>query len=182
MTQATNALLSNIRNCVTTNPEDQDLDVIHGFLSQSYWAKNIPKETLLSWIQCNRGAFVLIDLIETNINEVVLTVKNLSLQIRHLDNIMIYNSYPAYKREILRVWILDPKCLVTDVPTPAAARYCKAGQPRPPAPTTTTEDRCSFNWPSEDQHGRLKSPIEIETHREGQTCPISSACHIFCNR
>lgn len=31
---------------VTTNPEDQDLDVIHGFLSQSYWAKGIPRETV----------------------------------------------------------------------------------------------------------------------------------------
>lgn len=31
---------------VTCDPEKQDLDVIHGFLSQSYWAKGIPKETV----------------------------------------------------------------------------------------------------------------------------------------
>ena len=31
---------------ITTNPEDQDLEVIHGFLNQSYWAKGIPKETV----------------------------------------------------------------------------------------------------------------------------------------
>lgn len=29
---------------VSTNPEDQDLEVIHGFLSQSYWARGIPRE------------------------------------------------------------------------------------------------------------------------------------------
>src|SRR5262245_41532517 len=31
---------------VTCDPAKQDLDVIHGFLSQSYWAKGIPKETV----------------------------------------------------------------------------------------------------------------------------------------
>ena len=31
---------------VTTNPSDQDIEVIHGFLAQSYWAKGIPKETV----------------------------------------------------------------------------------------------------------------------------------------
>jgi GNAT superfamily N-acetyltransferase len=31
---------------VTTSPEEQDLEVIHGFLSQSYWAKGIPKITV----------------------------------------------------------------------------------------------------------------------------------------
>lgn len=31
---------------VTCDPEKQDLDVIHGFLSQSYWAKGIPRETV----------------------------------------------------------------------------------------------------------------------------------------
>ncbi|MFL6551499.1 MAG: GNAT family N-acetyltransferase [Povalibacter sp.] len=31
---------------VTCDPEKQDLEVIHGFLSQSYWAKGIPKETV----------------------------------------------------------------------------------------------------------------------------------------
>jgi N-acetylglutamate synthase-like GNAT family acetyltransferase len=29
---------------VTCDPEKQDLDVIHSFLSQSYWASGIPKE------------------------------------------------------------------------------------------------------------------------------------------
>ena len=28
---------------VTTNPEDLDIEMIHGFLSTSYWAKGIPK-------------------------------------------------------------------------------------------------------------------------------------------
>lgn len=36
---------------VSTNPEDQDLDVIHGFLSQSYWARNIPRETVARSLQ-----------------------------------------------------------------------------------------------------------------------------------
>ena len=31
---------------VTCDPDKQDLEVIHGFLSQSYWAKGIPKETV----------------------------------------------------------------------------------------------------------------------------------------
>ena len=36
---------------VSTNPEDQDIDVIHGFLSQSYWARNIPRETVARSLQ-----------------------------------------------------------------------------------------------------------------------------------
>ena len=32
---------------VTTNPKHQDVDVIHGFLSQSYWSKGIPRETVV---------------------------------------------------------------------------------------------------------------------------------------
>lgn len=31
---------------ITTNPEKLDLEVVHGFLSQSYWAKGIPKKTV----------------------------------------------------------------------------------------------------------------------------------------
>jgi GNAT superfamily N-acetyltransferase len=31
---------------VTCDPEKQDLEVIHGFLSQTYWAKGIPKDTV----------------------------------------------------------------------------------------------------------------------------------------
>ncbi len=31
---------------VTCDPDKQDLDVIHGFLTRSYWARGIPKETV----------------------------------------------------------------------------------------------------------------------------------------
>ncbi|WP_218567846.1 GNAT family N-acetyltransferase [Pseudomonas cavernicola] len=31
---------------ISTNHEDMDLTVIHGFISQSYWASNIPVETM----------------------------------------------------------------------------------------------------------------------------------------
>ncbi len=31
---------------VTCDPARQDLDVIHGFLTQSYWAKGIPRDTV----------------------------------------------------------------------------------------------------------------------------------------
>lgn len=31
---------------ITCDPAQLDLDVIHGFLTQSYWAKGIPKETV----------------------------------------------------------------------------------------------------------------------------------------
>jgi GNAT superfamily N-acetyltransferase len=31
---------------VTCDPDKQDLEVIHGFLSRSYWAKGIPAETV----------------------------------------------------------------------------------------------------------------------------------------
>lgn len=31
---------------LTTDPNDMDIDVIHQFISQSYWAKGIPKATL----------------------------------------------------------------------------------------------------------------------------------------
>ena len=33
-------------------------------------------------------------------------------------------------------------------PTPAPARYCSTGTPRPPAPTTSTEAARSRAWPS----------------------------------
>ena len=33
------------------------------------------------------------------------------------------------------------------VPTPAATRYSKVGEPKPPAPTTRTDDCFSFFWP-----------------------------------
>jgi hypothetical protein len=33
-------------------------------------------------------------------------------------------------------------------PTPAAARYWRAGQPIPPAPTSTTAESSSLRWPS----------------------------------
>jgi GNAT superfamily N-acetyltransferase len=31
---------------ITCDPDKQDLDAIHGFISQSYWAKGIPRETV----------------------------------------------------------------------------------------------------------------------------------------
>jgi N-acetylglutamate synthase-like GNAT family acetyltransferase len=31
---------------ITCDPDKQDIEVIHGFLSRSYWAKGIPKETV----------------------------------------------------------------------------------------------------------------------------------------
>jgi N-acetylglutamate synthase-like GNAT family acetyltransferase len=36
---------------VTCDPDKQDLDVIHGFLNQSYWANGIPKETVRRSLQ-----------------------------------------------------------------------------------------------------------------------------------
>jgi len=36
--------------CVTTDPERIDFDVVHGFLSRSYWAENIPRETMATAI------------------------------------------------------------------------------------------------------------------------------------
>jgi len=31
---------------VTCDPDQQDIEIIHGFLSRSYWAKGIPKDTV----------------------------------------------------------------------------------------------------------------------------------------
>ena len=39
-------------------------------------------------------------------------------------------------------------------PTPAAARYRQTGDPRPPAPTTRTEDSLSFRWLATPKDGR----------------------------
>jgi hypothetical protein len=39
-------------------------------------------------------------------------------------------------------------------PTPAAARYSAAGQPKPPAPTIRTWAARSFSWPSIPISGR----------------------------
>tara|TARA_R110000772_G_scaffold63282_3_gene141761 strand:+ start:134 stop:562 length:429 start_codon:yes stop_codon:yes gene_type:complete len=40
--------MSNYR--ISTNKKDLDTDLVHNFLSQSYWAAGIPKETLLNAI------------------------------------------------------------------------------------------------------------------------------------
>ncbi len=32
--------------CISFDPEDQQLDVIHGYLVRSYWAEGIPRETV----------------------------------------------------------------------------------------------------------------------------------------
>ncbi|MCH4295148.1 GNAT family N-acetyltransferase [Shewanella sp. 3B26] len=45
---------------VTTNIDDMDMAVIHGFLSQSYWAKGIPQATLQKALQ-NSLCFGLFD-------------------------------------------------------------------------------------------------------------------------
>lgn len=37
--------------CVTTSPDQMDLDVIHGFLCDSYWAKGIPRSTVEKFIR-----------------------------------------------------------------------------------------------------------------------------------
>ncbi|MEI6245545.1 MAG: GNAT family N-acetyltransferase [Acidobacteriota bacterium] len=36
---------------VTTDPSRIDFDVVHGFLSHSYWAENIPRETMAKAIE-----------------------------------------------------------------------------------------------------------------------------------
>jgi len=36
---------------ITTDKEQMDFDVIHSFISNSYWAKNIPRKTLQKAIQ-----------------------------------------------------------------------------------------------------------------------------------
>jgi GNAT superfamily N-acetyltransferase len=36
---------------VTTDPSRIDFDVVHGFLSRSYWAENIPRETMAKAIE-----------------------------------------------------------------------------------------------------------------------------------
>ncbi len=38
-------------------------------------------------------------------------------------------------------------------PTPAAARYCNAGEPRPPAPTTSAREARSRSWPAQSDLG-----------------------------
>ena len=45
---------------VTCDPRRQDLDVIHGFLTQSYWAKGIPRETVARSLE-NSLCFALLD-------------------------------------------------------------------------------------------------------------------------
>lgn len=37
--------------CVTTDPARIDFDVVHGFLRRSYWAENIPRETMAKAIK-----------------------------------------------------------------------------------------------------------------------------------
>ena len=39
--------------CISTNPARLDVDVIHGYLAQSYWAKGIPREIVKRSIRCS---------------------------------------------------------------------------------------------------------------------------------
>ena len=36
---------------ISADPSQMDLDAIHGYLSQSYWAKGVPKQTLATALQ-----------------------------------------------------------------------------------------------------------------------------------
>ena len=45
---------------VSCDINDMDIDVIHGFISNSYWAKGIPRETLIKGMQ-NSLCFAVLD-------------------------------------------------------------------------------------------------------------------------
>ena len=36
---------------ITDNKDDMDIDAIHGFISQSYWAKDVPKSVMIKAIE-----------------------------------------------------------------------------------------------------------------------------------
>lgn len=94
-------------------------------------------------------------------------VKRLALKIRQLDDVVIDNpdaacaggmcacaSSYADRHSMLSRRVRrqssrgDPGGRAyVDLPTPPAARYCRAGHPSPPAPTTTTAARWSLSWP-----------------------------------
>lgn len=78
--------------------------------------------------------------------------------------------------------------LQSNSPTPAAARYWMAGQPRPPAPMTSTFEFLNFNWdgrpkseriiclPYREYSGRLIGSFEEDDEETGGHSSSSSCC------
>jgi hypothetical protein len=65
------------------------------------------------------------------------------LKVRYFDHVVVNYSNST--------WTFQLACTLPErfmiPPIPAAARYCKAGHPRPPAPTTTTDEFCNLSCP-----------------------------------
>lgn len=72
-------------------------------------------------------------------------MKDLSLKIRKLDNVVVDDSQCSWKRT--QGPCISEITSQLNSPTPAAAKYWMAGQPRPPAPTTRTDAFFSFSCP-----------------------------------
>ena len=62
------------------------------------------------------------------------------MQVTNLYHIVINHTYVTY-------YVILHHCIMSGghtPPTPAAAKYCAAGHPSPPAPTINTDDDLTF--------------------------------------
>ena len=66
------------------------------------------------------------------------------------------NSVSLYNTCLCKLLIstLSPSA-IPNFPTPAAARYCSTGTPKPPAPTTKTLDFANKFWASLPKFGKI---------------------------
>jgi GNAT superfamily N-acetyltransferase len=85
---------------VTTNPENQDLEVIHAFLQQSYWAKGIPKETVARSL---KGALCFALLCSGKQIGFARVISDFAT-IAYLGDIFVL---PEYRRQGLSKWLMD---------------------------------------------------------------------------
>lgn len=85
---------------VTCDPERQDLELIHGFLSRSYWAKGIPKETVARSLS---GALCFALLHKGRQIGFARVISDLAT-IAYLGDVFVL---PAYRGQGLSKWLLD---------------------------------------------------------------------------
>lgn len=76
-----------------------------------------------------------------------------------------------------------PSCLIFHSPTPAPARYSIAGQPSPPAPTTSMRACLSANWPARSssfRHIGVSIVEAMQPHQAVHSRAGSSVGHSVC--
>ncbi len=85
---------------ITCDPDQQDLDVIHGFLAQSYWAKGIPRETVARSLKGSLCFALLHELQQVGFARVITD----GATIAYLGDVFVL---PEYRGQGLSKWLMD---------------------------------------------------------------------------